>query len=45
MFSEAYNFVFLSPINLNNKNEQKIPKRKFGQNSREGTTLENLLSG
>jgi len=42
MFSAAH-FLFLSPVNLNNKNEQEICKRKFCRNSREGTTLENLI--
>ena len=36
-------FFCLSPVNLNNKNEQEIRTRKFGRNLREGTALENLM--
>jgi hypothetical protein len=35
--------IFFTASKLNNKNEQEIRTRKFGQNSRrERTTLENL---
>jgi hypothetical protein len=43
MFSDSHHFLFLSPINLNNKKDQEIRKRKFCWNSPEGTTLEKLM--